>query len=75
MNTIIYKTTLAWSSSISSLKWLKKKNTVVNQEQNCESMHPTTPQQNQITVCAKITLKYNFMWFTYLTRNGQEFTK
>ena len=23
-NTIIYKTTLAWSSSISSLKWLKK---------------------------------------------------
>ena len=32
------------------------------------------PQQNQITVCAKIALKY-IMWFTYLTRNGQEFTK
>ena len=74
MNTIIYKTTLAWSSSISSLKWLKKKKYSFEPRAKLWKYHPTTPQQNQITVSAKIALKY-IMWFTYLTRNGQEFTK
>ena len=72
MNTIIYKTTLAWSSSISSLKWLKKKIQLWTKSKIVK-VSPT-PQQNQITVSAKIALKY-IMWFTYLTRNGQEFTK
>ena len=78
-NTIIYKTTLAWSSSISSLKWLKKtkqkykkknkatrkEKTIVNQEQNCESIKiiATTLQQIKLLYVQWLPKKYIIMWF------------